>query len=218
MSSNNYKAICQELDTLSIAYLTKLNEYSQQWKETGGQFQKGFLDLAHAKYTMGARTVSHFSYDERMKAILQVEIDDQSTMHTKTIAPPAKPKPAALDENKDGLRKRNVHEPEKKKNSEWVAVEEKPQDDKDHIELDEKKNKKKIKKSGDPLHWFGLFVSPSLRTSQEHFKSATEQLVDQVNRIRELQAMEKRYHQLQEEKLAIKLQETVLQPQEDVAA
>lgn len=69
------------------------------------------------------------------------------------------------------MRKRNIHEPEKKKNSEWVAVEEKPQDGKDDIELDEKKNKKKIKKSGDPLHWFGLFVSPSLRTSQEHFKS-----------------------------------------------
>lgn len=47
---------------------------------------------------------------------------------------------------------------------------------------------------------------------------ATEQLVDQVNRIHELQSMEKRYHQLQEEKLAIKLQETVLQQQEDVAA
>ncbi|EPB92455.1 hypothetical protein HMPREF1544_00753 [Mucor circinelloides 1006PhL] len=217
MSSNNYKAICQELDNLSISYLTKLNEYSQQWKETGGQFQKGFLDLAHAKYTMGARTVSHFSYDERMKAILQVEIDDQSKIHTKTLAPPVKQKPT-LDEKKDGLRKRNIHEPEKKKNSEWVAVEEKPQDGKDDIELDEKKNKKKIKKSGDPLHWFGLFVSPSLRTSQEHFKSATEQLVDQVNRIHELQSMEKRYHQLQEEKLAIKLQETVLQQQEDVAA
>ncbi|KAL7311948.1 hypothetical protein PS15m_009655 [Mucor circinelloides] len=170
MSSNNYKAICQELDNLSISYLTKLSEYSQQWKETGGQFQKGFLDLAHAKYTMGARTVSHFSYDERMKAILQVEIDDQSKIHTKTLAPPVKQKPT-LDEKKDGLRKRNIHEPEKKKNSEWVAVEEKPQDGKDDIELDEKKNKKKIKKSGDPLHWFGLFVSPSLRTSQEHFKS-----------------------------------------------
>ncbi|CAO3651161.1 unnamed protein product [Mucor fragilis] len=167
---------------------------------------------------MGARTVSHFSYDERMKAVLQVEIDSQSKMHAKTIAPPiVKPKPAP-DEKKDGLRKRNVHEPEKKKNSEWVAVEEKPQSGKDDIELDEKKNKKKIKKSGDPLHWFGLFVSPSLRTSQEHFKSAAEQLVDQVNRIRELETMEERYHQLQEEKLAIKLQETVLQPQEDVAA
>lgn len=33
---------------------------------------KGFLNLAHAKYTMSARTVSHYSYDERMKAILQV--------------------------------------------------------------------------------------------------------------------------------------------------
>lgn len=40
MSSSNYKAVCQELDALSIAYLTKLNEYSQQWKETGSQFQK----------------------------------------------------------------------------------------------------------------------------------------------------------------------------------
>lgn len=100
------------------------------------------------------------------------EIDSQSKMHTKTMAPPlAKSKPAQ-DKKKDGLRKRNVHEPEKKKNSEWVAVDEKkPQSDKDDIELDEKKNKKKIKKSGDPLHWFGLFVSPSLRTSQEHFKS-----------------------------------------------
>ena len=104
--------------------------------------------------------------------------------------------------------------------------------------MDEKKNKKKIKKSGDPLHWFGLFVSPSLRTTQEHFKSGkmnnkalsmrmliyiymylvTEQLVNQVNRIHELQSMEKRYHQLQEEKLSIKLKETMLQQQEDVTA
>ncbi|KAG2211547.1 hypothetical protein INT46_006563 [Mucor plumbeus] len=216
MSSNNYESICEELDSLSISYLTKLNEYTQQWKETGNQFQKGFLDLAHAKYTMGARTISHFSYDERMKAILQVEIDDQDKIHSKTLTPPVKSK-QTLDK-KEGLRKRNIHEPEKKKNSEWVAVEDKPQNDNDDIELDEKKNKKKIKKSCDPLHWFGLFVSPSLRTTQEHFKSVTEQLVNQVNRIHELESMEKRYHQLQEEKLSIKLKDTMLQQQEDVAA
>lgn len=46
----------------------------------------------------------------------------------------------------------------------------------------------------------------------------TEQLVNQVNRIHELQSMEKRYHQLQEEKLSIKLKETMLQQQEDVTA
>jgi hypothetical protein len=42
MSSNNYESICEELDSLSISYLTKLNEYTQQWKETGNQFQKVF--------------------------------------------------------------------------------------------------------------------------------------------------------------------------------
>jgi hypothetical protein len=77
------------------------------------------------------------------------------------------------------------------------------------------------------LHWFGLFVSPSLRTSQDHFKSgktslfmigmniytnvllkiAAEQLIHQVNRIQELESMERRYNELQEEKLAIKLKE-----------
>lgn len=40
MSSNNYESVCEELDSLSISYLTKLNEYTQQWKETGSQFQK----------------------------------------------------------------------------------------------------------------------------------------------------------------------------------
>lgn len=77
------------------------------------------------------------------------------------------------EKEEEGLRKRNVHEPEKKKNSEWVAVDEtkKAINEEQHdIELDEKKNKKKIRKARDPLHWFGLFVSPSLRTSQDHFK------------------------------------------------
>ncbi|KAI8079139.1 hypothetical protein BDF21DRAFT_340362 [Thamnidium elegans] len=67
-----YESICEELDTLALDYLTVLNEYTHAWKNTGNEFQQGFLDLAHAKYTMGARTISHYSYDERMKALLQV--------------------------------------------------------------------------------------------------------------------------------------------------
>jgi hypothetical protein len=38
-------------------------------------------------------------------------------------------------------------------------------------------------------------------------KIAAEQLIHQVNRIHELESMEKRYNELQEEKLAIKLKE-----------
>lgn len=93
------------------------------------------------------------------------EIEDSESIQIKHVLPPIKV------EKKEGLRKR--HEPEKKKNSEWVQTEDNNSlsDDKDEIELDEKKNKKKIKKSRDPLHWFGLFVSPSLRTSQDHFKT-----------------------------------------------
>lgn len=117
--------------------------------------------------------------------------------------------PIKVPKNKEeGMRKR--HEPVKKKNSEWVQTEDNSVSDKDDIELDEKKNKKKIKKSGDPLHWFGLFVSPSLRTSQDHFKTATEQLIHQVNRVNQLKYIEKRYHELQEEKLVLKLKQTTI--------
>lgn len=38
--TSKYKSICEELDVLSISYFTKLNEYTQQWKETGNQFQQ----------------------------------------------------------------------------------------------------------------------------------------------------------------------------------
>lgn len=81
---------------------------------------------------------------------------------------PQKQKDTKLKE--EGLRKR--HEPPKKKNSDWVQIDEKSSasSDNDEIELDEKKNKK-IKKNGDPLYWFGLLVSPSLRNSQAHFKT-----------------------------------------------
>lgn len=33
-----------------------------------------------------------------------------------------------------------------------------------------KKEKKAVKTNRNPLHWFGLLVSPSLRTSQGHFQ------------------------------------------------
>lgn len=108
------------------------------------------------------------------------KIDDQEIFTAKSIPPTPATKEQQTkttdmekkDEEKEGLRKR--HEVAKKKNSEWVQITEENSslsDKKHDIELDEKKNKKKIKQSGDPLYWFGLFVSPSLRTSQEHFKS-----------------------------------------------
>jgi hypothetical protein len=120
--------------------------------------------------------LSQSDLDLNLICFLQIsQIDDQKTFTAKSVL---SPKPIELtiankkDAEKERLRKR--HEPVKKKNSEWVQITEdisSLSDDKDDIELDEKKNKKKIKKGGDPLYWFGLFVSPSLRNSQDHFKS-----------------------------------------------
>ncbi|KAI8975480.1 hypothetical protein BDF20DRAFT_878971 [Mycotypha africana] len=69
---SKYEVICEELDVVTITYFAKLYEYTQTWKEAANQLQQGFMDLAHAKYTMGSHRISQYSYDERMKAALQV--------------------------------------------------------------------------------------------------------------------------------------------------
>ncbi|KAI9303616.1 hypothetical protein BJ944DRAFT_165124 [Cunninghamella echinulata] len=66
------EAIYNKLDALTVTYLTKLNQYTLNRNTSSDRLQKGFMDLAHAKYTMGAKTISHYSYDERMKAKLQM--------------------------------------------------------------------------------------------------------------------------------------------------
>lgn len=80
--------------------------------------------------------------------------------------------------NEIGLRRRQVRKQEDENESEWVQDGSKDDTDKGEYEMNEKrpvksstKNKKKKKPIRDPLHWFGLLVSPSLRTSQHHFKT-----------------------------------------------
>ncbi|KAI7850808.1 hypothetical protein BDC45DRAFT_446462 [Circinella umbellata] len=68
------ETICKELDALALTYLDKLEEYTQTWQITTSQLQQGFLNLAHAKYTMGSRKISQCSYDERMKAQARVYV------------------------------------------------------------------------------------------------------------------------------------------------
>lgn len=42
------------------------------------------------------------------------------------------------------------------------------------------------------------------------FLKATEQLIHQVNRVNELKSIEKRYHELQAEKLVLQLKKTTI--------
>ncbi|KAI7867102.1 hypothetical protein BDF14DRAFT_1727069 [Spinellus fusiger] len=70
--TDTLESICQQLDIITLEYLSELEEYSKKWQSCSHDFQQGFLDLAQAKYSMGSIVVSQSSYDERMKAQFQV--------------------------------------------------------------------------------------------------------------------------------------------------
>ncbi|ORZ07596.1 hypothetical protein BCR42DRAFT_425833 [Absidia repens] len=188
--------VCKELDQLALTYLYKLNRYTQARTITTSELQKGFLGLAHAKYTMGAKTISHFSYDERMKAQVQLKVDySAKSPYTMTHIPSETLEPSTKTK---GLRQRI------EKESEWMQKDPDDVAENEEFEMDEKKPLKKgrriIKAIGNPLHWFGLLVSPSLRTSQDHFQTATTHLIDLANMIHDLQIMEQQYQALQDKK------------------
>ncbi|KAG1447194.1 hypothetical protein G6F46_006454 [Rhizopus delemar] len=164
--SRDYKSVCEELDALTVSYLSILEEYREQWKESSRELEEGFLELAHAKYTMGTKVISQYSYDTRMKANLEVEIDDLNRINIKK------------DEKmkrKEGLRQRKMKK--------------------------EEEEEKKKERKRDPIYWFGLFVSPSLYKSQDKFKKSIESLIEQVNKMKRLEEIEKRYKELIKEKV-----------------
>lgn len=38
--SRNYKSVCEELDALTVSYLSILEEYREQWKEISSELQE----------------------------------------------------------------------------------------------------------------------------------------------------------------------------------
>ncbi|KAL1933008.1 hypothetical protein VTP01DRAFT_8686 [Rhizomucor pusillus] len=200
--------VCKELDDLALQYLGKLEEYTHQRQITSSRLQQGFLHLAHAKYTMGSGKISQYSYDERMKAQVRVSIDN----HGET------PKIRLISSNEEVLKDKsgNSHEgreatgirqrhTKKQENSEWIQDENlRDSAEREEYEMNEKRptlnGRKKATGKRDPLHWFGLLVSPSLRFSQDHFKTATVLLIDQMNSIIELDKLEAKYRSLEAKK------------------
>lgn len=83
------------------------------------------------------------------------------------------------DKSKDsheatGIRQRHTKKADK---SEWVQDENlRDSAEREEYEMNEKRSTingacKRATGKRDPLHWFGLLVSPSLRLSQDHFKT-----------------------------------------------
>ncbi|KAF7728171.1 hypothetical protein EC973_006565 [Apophysomyces ossiformis] len=226
--STKLEEICKELDALTLSYLTKLEEYTVHWQDAGKQMGQGFLHLAHAKYTMGAGTISQFSYDKRMKAQLIIESEDYPHPKLRISNRPfvedteedgyenSEKEEKHVDNPSEGLRRRQGHKPADENESEWVKEVLEDSTDNGEYEMNEKRpiksstkgDKKKTMK--DPLHWFGLLVSPSLRASQHHFKAATAELIEQINRVNELKTLETRFHELKSLKLELMEKDIVI--------
>ncbi|KAI9018641.1 hypothetical protein CLU79DRAFT_759674 [Phycomyces nitens] len=188
--------ICLQLDDLALQYLSKLEEYGQEWKVCSSDFQQGFLDLAQAKYSMGFTNVSQSSYDERMKAQLRIQVENS----TFSISTPEEP----TDES--NLRRRTST---RFKKDEWIEVE-REQELPEEYEMNEKKKPGKPKRSNnDPLRWFGYLVPPCLQTSQTHFKTATMRMIEQANRMNELKLLEEEYEMLKKKKNKLLLDQSI---------
>ncbi|OAD77431.1 hypothetical protein PHYBLDRAFT_141319 [Phycomyces blakesleeanus NRRL 1555(-)] len=220
--------VCLQLDDLALQYLSKLEEYGREWETCSSDFQQGYLDLAQAKYTMGFTTISQSSYDERMKALLRMHIENNTfsiskppehpvesetnlrrrtapTTSTSTSASTSTSSSASSSSSSNiNINNTNTNNSfsTKKKDSEWIEIErelELPEE----YEMNEKKPEKPKKPNNDPLRWFGYLVSPSLRTSQKHFKTATMRIIEQANRMKELKCLEEEYNALQKKKILL---------------
>ncbi|RIA86787.1 hypothetical protein C1645_696644 [Glomus cerebriforme] len=60
--------ICSTLDNVLFEYLNLISKYQENWQQISKDLEGGFLQLAHAKYTMGPGRLSQDQYDGRMQA------------------------------------------------------------------------------------------------------------------------------------------------------
>ncbi|KAI9318046.1 hypothetical protein BX666DRAFT_1934276 [Dichotomocladium elegans] len=195
---NELVSVCEKLDALALEYLDKMEAYSHIRDRASEHFQQGFLHLAHAKYAMGTSKISSLSYDGRMKAQIRVCHDDKTGLISFMDGP--------LEESKDDEEQKiestpvtATVRPRRRKNVAQKDVDDKENEQPGTPTQPSPETKKKTT-TKNPLHWFGLFVSPSLRISQTHFVKATHELLDHVNCLKDLAQLEKQYLALAEQK------------------
>ncbi|KAL1919315.1 uncharacterized protein VTP21DRAFT_2008 [Calcarisporiella thermophila] len=70
----------QELDDLIVEYLENVDAYLQERSRIGTLLADAFINLAHAKYTMGPQNLTSHQYDKRMQATCLIEIDNSDEL------------------------------------------------------------------------------------------------------------------------------------------
>ncbi|KAH0367788.1 hypothetical protein KCU65_g4415, partial [Aureobasidium melanogenum] len=174
-----------QLDALWEKHLTLLDSYHQAQQQIARHFSSGFFHLAQATFKSTTRVrYGQEYYDDRMQATTRFDaaVDDHDLPRL-ALRVDDTPSPSTKD-----LNNKSPDEKTDKKEEETPAQqptppstpptksEEKLPEEQSHENKSEKTDDKEPaqKKVRDPIHWYGILVPPSLRSSQNSFKSAIQ--------------------------------------------
>ncbi|GAB5588680.1 hypothetical protein Unana1_03580 [Umbelopsis nana] len=224
--NDQLKSVCEDLDNLAIEYITEADSIAKLKQNVGNVMTKGFFDLSQAKYIMGTNKLSRYSYDERMKSLYKIDITTEKKDDNNIFAINKVEFKEEADEEKRENAEENVSEQlnnlslrkrigaQESHDGGAIPEMENKDDGRDHKSDANSKSGKADKPvtnkahekrpvNRNPLYWFGVLVPPSLRTSQQHFKTVVSYAVEEANLLHKLSALEAQYQALQNRKQQI---------------
>ncbi|RHZ47278.1 uncharacterized protein CDV56_101140 [Aspergillus thermomutatus] len=197
----------QLLDHSLERYLLLLDRHQKLQTDLAKQLSSGFFSLAHANYTCppGRRYGADY-YDERMKAIRKMTIQFPPCTEKKKTVNGAEDVPQgecqldnyrqifSIDETTNNQR---VEVPETSKGEEAAESEVDNTRQVDPSATSDSDSSKERSRFSDPIHWYGILVSPSLRSAQTSFTEAVEQCLPKLaSVVVEMRAVEREVDRL----------------------
>ncbi|GFF37240.1 coiled-coil domain-containing protein 115 [Aspergillus udagawae] len=197
----------QLLDHSLERYLLLLDQHQKLQTNLAKELSSGFFSLAHANYTCppGRRYGADY-YDERMKAIRRMAIrfppcaEKEKIMNGAEDAPQGECPPDeyrqifAIDKTTNNQR---VEEPETSKGKEEADSGIDNTRQVDPSAAPDPDSSEERSRFSDPIHWYGILVSPSLRSAQRSFTEAVEQYLPKLaSVVVEMQTVEREVERL----------------------
>jgi hypothetical protein len=157
-----------QLDALWEKHLILLDSYHQAQQQIASHFSRGFFDLAQATF----KSTTRVRYGQEYTPHLALKVNDTPSPSTKPSDKGATEKSPVFNEESD--KKDQEDKPEEQ------GQNDKPDESKKEDKPEDKE--KTLNKVRDPLHWYGILVPPSLRSSQKSFNFAIHSpVIDAAN-------------------------------------
>lgn len=179
--------MADQIDTLLERYLTVLDEYTQLRKELSTLHSQVYHSIARANFT-GERGMRYGldQYDERMCALRRVQIEGDETSYKFAV------KQVAGDMKESDGGESDVEKiPDANKSQEEQPDDTSSTKDDGKDGNDGEEKKQTMKKSNDPLRWFGILTPMALRDAQRQSIEAVERVIPRLVSVNaEMQTLE----------------------------